>query len=269
MTTSSGQDGFCVYCGHWLNEHTHPKHAKCKKCKLPFVICQTGIHGDDEHRRGWMICSKPCGHDRKYWPDPAKAAKDLPEKCWASTHPRYQTPAQSKESDAPEAQPSTSTAPSMNFPSGSSDATTHQRTLSEESMDPLATGSPVAKGKGRATDRIVWGQLQTQMDELGDDMDELASDLAQFDLVDGTTAAPSTAKTKARKPSGKSKGKSRTTKSKSQGSGTAGWEPLANEVNEIDWTIWDPVKKKHRQVQQDQEGHLYIEKKDGSIIYLQ
>ncbi|KAI1839645.1 hypothetical protein JX266_014142 [Neoarthrinium moseri] len=73
-----------------------------------------------------MICFKPCNHSWKNWPDAAKSASELPENLWADTHPlREDTTTYDN------------TGTSTNLPK-------HQRTFSQDSIDPLASADQPA-----------------------------------------------------------------------------------------------------------------------------
>ncbi|KAH7302996.1 hypothetical protein B0I35DRAFT_447498 [Stachybotrys elegans] len=165
MSTSSGREGSCSFCGHWMNEHAREEDSNCKKCKKLFSICQAGRHGPRGDRRGWRICDIPCSCGSKYYPDKAKAAKPLA----ADEHKSYQPPAEpgpsrrgnkSVREPGPSVQPAhAQSLPQGGDPSplveslasglsrlaiGSSDANAqtgihgHGRTLSQDSEDPLS-----------------------------------------------------------------------------------------------------------------------------------
>ncbi|KJZ68299.1 hypothetical protein HIM_12307 [Hirsutella minnesotensis 3608] len=73
MSTNSGEDGWCPYCGHGMSVHAGEWESKCRNCEQRFIICQ------ERHAKGsgWRICHMPCGCGKKYYPDKAKAAKPL------------------------------------------------------------------------------------------------------------------------------------------------------------------------------------------------
>lgn len=89
MSTNSGESGYCLYCGHTMNEHTRASDSKCKKCKKRFYVCQATIHANSA---GWRVCWVPCGCGQKYYPSTAKAARPLNSSEYASTHPQYESP---------------------------------------------------------------------------------------------------------------------------------------------------------------------------------
>ncbi|KPM38407.1 hypothetical protein AK830_g8148 [Neonectria ditissima] len=89
MSTSSGEPGFCKYCGHFMNEHTKASLSKCKRCKKHIYVCQVGIHATGG---GWKICHVPCGCGQKHYPSTAKPARPLEPADYASTHPEYESP---------------------------------------------------------------------------------------------------------------------------------------------------------------------------------
>ncbi|KAF5963516.1 hypothetical protein FBULB1_13342 [Fusarium bulbicola] len=87
MSTSTGESGWCLYCGHPLNEHTKERHSRCQKCNKRLLICQVQ-HGTG----GYSICDVPCGCGKKHYPSAAKEAHELEESEYASTHPQYKPP---------------------------------------------------------------------------------------------------------------------------------------------------------------------------------
>ncbi|KAK5632461.1 hypothetical protein RRF57_008175 [Xylaria bambusicola] len=90
MSTSSKRKGECPRCGHQMNEHAASKESKCKKCKQCFDICQCGYHGiEGEDPGGWRICYIPCNCGKKYYPDKAKAARDLQPHEYRPEHDGY------------------------------------------------------------------------------------------------------------------------------------------------------------------------------------
>ncbi|KAI1249782.1 hypothetical protein MGN70_009396 [Eutypa lata] len=89
MSTSSGEIGFCRYCGHPLDGHTKASHSKCKQCKKRIFVCQAGQH---QEGGGWRICHVPCGCGRRYYPSTAAAARPLEPSEYASSHPDYESP---------------------------------------------------------------------------------------------------------------------------------------------------------------------------------
>ncbi|KAF4485714.1 hypothetical protein FAGAP_11437 [Fusarium agapanthi] len=107
MSTSSGESGSCLFCGHYLNEHTKASRSQCKKCKKRFYICQAPLH----ETAGWRICDIPCGCGSKYYPTTAKEARPLKPTEYASTHPLYESPPSNGEDTSYEAASSTSAAP--------------------------------------------------------------------------------------------------------------------------------------------------------------
>ncbi|SPJ80261.1 uncharacterized protein FTOL_08653 [Fusarium torulosum] len=102
MSASSGESGFCIYCGHFLNEHTKPSRSLCKNraCKKRFLICQAPVH----NTTGWRICDIPCGCGSAYYPDNANAARPLEPAEYASTHPLSESPSSGGEA-APASDP--------------------------------------------------------------------------------------------------------------------------------------------------------------------
>lgn len=89
MSTSSGESGFCNYCGHPMDGHTKASHSKCKRCKKRIYVCQAGQHDEGG---GWRICYVPCGCGQKNYPSTARAARPLEPTEYASTHPQYESP---------------------------------------------------------------------------------------------------------------------------------------------------------------------------------
>lgn len=89
MSTSSGEAGFCEFCGHPMNVHTSPRFSKCEKCKKRFHVCQAGVH---EEGGGWRRCDVPCGCGSRYYPSTAQEAYPLAPTEYASTHPQYESP---------------------------------------------------------------------------------------------------------------------------------------------------------------------------------
>jgi len=121
MSTNSGEDGYCPYCGHAMNGHAADWESACKKCDERFVICQER-HGN---RSGWRICLIPCDCGTQHYPDKANAAKPL------------------KARERVDPAPLTGYAPTIAGPSSAAMAallgssSSHVRTLSAESVDPL------------------------------------------------------------------------------------------------------------------------------------
>jgi hypothetical protein len=89
MSTSTGEEGFCVFCGHLMSAHTDAKHSKCTKCKNRILVCQANNHAG---RTGWRICDVSCGCGSKYYPSTAKEAYPLYSDEYASSHPLYESP---------------------------------------------------------------------------------------------------------------------------------------------------------------------------------
>ena len=126
MSTSSGREGSCARCGHFLDGHAHARDSKCKKCKKLFEICQVATH------RGWRICFIPCRCGEQYYPDKARAAVPLASHEYQPDHPGYRALSPDEnEYDTTTDQASSST------PQGGGYAG-HVRTDSGGSEDPLA-----------------------------------------------------------------------------------------------------------------------------------
>ncbi|KAM0361040.1 hypothetical protein ACHAO7_012051 [Fusarium culmorum] len=91
MSTNSGEDGFCKFCGHLMNVHTKASSSKCTnlKCKKRFLVCQAGVHNGGG---GWRLCDVPCGCGPTYYPSTAKQAYPLAPIEYASSHPLYESP---------------------------------------------------------------------------------------------------------------------------------------------------------------------------------
>ncbi|GKU13941.1 unnamed protein product, partial [Fusarium langsethiae] len=89
MSTNSGEDGFCKFCGHLMNVHTRASSSKCTKCKKRFHVCQALVHNEG---KGWRLCDVPCGCGSKYYPSTAKQARPLAPTEYASSHPQYESP---------------------------------------------------------------------------------------------------------------------------------------------------------------------------------
>lgn len=132
------------------------------------------------------------------------------------------------------------TAESSNAGMGGS---THQRTLSEDSADPLIGGSPTV-GERRFADVSVMARLSP--DHLGnEDISDLVETVAQLSIGGGGSALVESSIGRA-----------------------SGWTPTYGEVDEGNWTIWDPIKSKRRRVQADDDGYWYFTKQDGEVVYL-
>lgn len=235
MSTSSGRDGSCIYCGHWLNAHTKVKYTKCKKkgCNAHKEICQAGTHGNST---AYMICDHGCGHGWEYWPDMAKSAIDLPEKCWADSHPRkIFAVADDQDVDATQLK-----------------QIARNRTFSAESMDPL-----VAPGESSQTPANTFVgfagdyRLISDLDE--DELLGVTEGVDELDLSDPVGGS----KTSAKRPDSK-KGK--------QKAPPSDWAKISN-VDD-NWKVFDTEKRKLRQVYQE-KGEWFVIKKDKSRVYLQ
>ncbi|KAG9249989.1 uncharacterized protein F5Z01DRAFT_640709 [Emericellopsis atlantica] len=148
MSTSTGEEGFCIYCGHAMDGHTKANHSKCKRCKKRVLVCQATVH---DSVAGWRICHVPCRCGEKHFPSTAKAARHLEPTEFASSHPDYQSPEEAGDPEAsyeqtttfpdssaiamPEAESSRSTAHQQTAHSS------HRRTYSAESVDELQWNS--------------------------------------------------------------------------------------------------------------------------------
>lgn len=87
MSTSTGESGWCQYCGHPLDGHRAAKRSKCRQCKERILICQAGGHTSGP---GWKICHVPCQCGPEYYP--TEEARPLTQADYASTHPEYVAP---------------------------------------------------------------------------------------------------------------------------------------------------------------------------------
>lgn len=87
MSTSTGESGWCRYCGHPLDGHTAAKHSKCRKCRKRILICQVIVHSSGAGRK---ICHVPCQCGPEYYP--TEEAQPLAQADYAITHPDYVAP---------------------------------------------------------------------------------------------------------------------------------------------------------------------------------
>jgi hypothetical protein len=71
MSASSGREGNCKRCGHWLDGHAAVKYSKCLKCKKQFEICKVLIYAEDIKGKR-RLCFIPCLCGEKYYPPDAK-----------------------------------------------------------------------------------------------------------------------------------------------------------------------------------------------------
>lgn len=129
MSTSSGEAGYCTFCGHLMNEHTKASRSKCKKCKKRFIVCQAPLH----ESAGWRICDIPCGCGSKHYPSSAKEARPLKPTEYATSHPQYESPSGSMDlsyvasrGDVP-----------LDEEAEQGQSSSHTRTASADSVDPL------------------------------------------------------------------------------------------------------------------------------------
>ncbi|KAJ2991223.1 hypothetical protein NUW58_g2593 [Xylaria curta] len=203
----------------------------------------------------------------------AAVIADLPDDAWADSHPEY-TPL-----NVPTADYEANTVPQGSEPEPSqAQIRSHHRTFSEESVDPITDHPTITythPPKGKKVVRAANFGLATlaDSDELagGDALPGLSSHFARLnvggDTTTGMTGSPSNEKPASGSKGGASKGMEKTLVNKStQDLGSPGWIPAIEAVNQEEWTIWDPEKKKNREVFQDSDGYWYFEKKDGSKV---
>lgn len=189
MSTSSGRKGWCTRCGHGMNEHARSAESKCRMCKKAFEICQTSYHGQEGYSpEGWRICYIPCNCGELYYPEKAKAARPLQPHEYIPGHPAYRaleeesfrtadvtgatdvsghtdiTDADDSSAVPAEANPWPNTSVTSTSNAGPSNLS-HQRTFSEDSLDPLQW-SPGRIGRETAAVADLAQQFdQVQLDD--------------------------------------------------------------------------------------------------------
>ncbi|KAF8847675.1 hypothetical protein BDZ45DRAFT_811391 [Acephala macrosclerotiorum] len=136
MSASSGREGHCERCGHWLDGHAAIKHSKCLKCKKQFEICQVSIHAEDTRGKR-RLCFIPCSCGEKYYPPDAKNAIPLAPHEYMPGHPGYRplSPDEDEYEDTTHYDTQDVSSPP---PQGGTWSAGHGRADSGDSEDPLA-----------------------------------------------------------------------------------------------------------------------------------